>query len=240
MYLLHAHATGKNETNGGMYMSNVSWDLDTNTGSSTGGGKANFAKFPEGITRIRVIDEAPFQRWTHFMKKFNRSINCPGKGCPICDIRRVEKTNKVAYTHQMAKRYALNIINRETGRVEILEQGKTFIQDLKDNMTDLAETGKSLIDADIKVRRRGMGQDDTSYRLDVEKTYPLSADDEKLIKEKVDLKEYFKPHTPEQILRVLQGEAWEDVMKTQEGTSEPHPDAHPDHIDLQDEEIEIS
>jgi hypothetical protein len=51
-------------------MSTFSWDVDSNTGSGNSE-KANFAKFPEGITRIRVIDDAPYQRWTHFMKKSN-------------------------------------------------------------------------------------------------------------------------------------------------------------------------
>jgi hypothetical protein len=195
-------------------MSQFSWDVDSNTGGTGGGDKANFAKFPEGITKIRVIDEAPYQRWTHFMKKFKRSINCPGKGCPICEIRRAEKQNKMPYSHALAKRFALNIINRETNRVEIMEQGKTFIQDLVDLMGDLREDGgKTLLDADIKVRRRGLGQDDTTYRLDIDTTSPLSDIDKDLIDNKrIKLDEYFKPHTPEQILRLLNGEAWEDVM----------------------------
>jgi hypothetical protein len=208
-------------------MSTFSWDVDSNTGGTGGGDKANFAKFPEGITKIRVIDEAPYQRWTHFMKKFKRSINCPGKGCPICEIRRAEKQNKMPYSHAMAKRFALNIINRETNRVEIMEQGKTFIQDLVDLMGDLREDGgKTLLDADIKVRRRGLGQDDTTYRLDIDSVSALSDIDKDLIdKKRIKLDEYFKPHTPEQILRLLNGEAWEDVMASNQ--EKPSDDEEP-------------
>jgi hypothetical protein len=146
-------------------------------------------------------------------EEIKRSVNCPGKGCPICEIRRMEKQNKMPYTHAMAKRFAINIINRETNRVEIMEQGKTFIQDLSDLMTDLKEDGLTLLDADIKVRRRGLGQDDTSYRLDIADKTPLTDIDKDLIDNKrIKLDEYFKPHTPEQILRLLNGEEWEKVM----------------------------
>jgi hypothetical protein len=217
-------------------MSTFSWDLNA---GNTGGGsdnKAEFLKFPEGITRIRVIDDAPYQRWTHFMRKHNRSINCPGRGCPICEIRRQEKANKQPYTHQMAKRFALNVINRETSRVEILEQGKTFIQDLIDIRSDLAMDGHDLKDADIKVRRRGTGQDDTSYRLDVDKVYPTSADDETLIKNKINLEEYFKPHTNEQIMRILQGEDWATVMSGEK--EEQASQSETEHVG-EEEDIEI-
>lgn len=193
-------------------MSNTSWDLDTGSGGDKQ--KVEFTKFPEGITRVRVVDEAPFQRWTHFFKKARRSLNCPGKGCPICEIRKMEKANKQPHVHNMTKRFALNVINRETNRIEILEQGKTFIQDLKDIMGDLKEEGNALIDADLKVRRRGTGIEDTTYRIDVDKVYPLTEKDNELIKNRIKLDEYFQPHTPEQILRLLAGEEWDAVMST--------------------------
>lgn len=195
-------------------MSQTGWDLDT--GSNGSGTKTEFTKFPEGITRIRIVDEAPFQRWTHWQQKHKRSINCPGKGCPICDIRRNEKANKMPPTQAIAKRFAINVINRETNRLEILEQGKTFFEDVRDLMEDLKKEGKKLSDADFKVRRRGTTKDDTSYRVDIDEKYPLSDADLKLLENRVDLQAYFTPHTNEQILRILNGEAWEDVMKREE------------------------
>lgn len=217
-------------------MSAYSWDLDSNT--SGDGEKVTFTKFPEGITRIRVIDNAPYQRWTHFIKRASRSINCPGKGCPICDIRRGQKANKMPYTYPMAKRFAINVINRETGNVEIMEQGKTFFQDLQDLMGDLKQENNKLIDADIKVRRRGLGQDDTSYRLDIEKVYPLSADDEKLLEKRVKFEEYFKAHTIDQITRIVKGEAWEDVMKNDESNETPVEGNETESVDT-DKHIEL-
>jgi hypothetical protein len=183
------------------------------------------------------VDDAPFQRWTHFLRKHKRSVNCPGRGCPICEIRKQEKANGIKqHTYDMSKRFVMHVINRETNRLEMIEMGKTFVQDLKDLMTDLGEEKLLLVDADIKVRRRGMTKDDTSYRLDIGEKSPLSPEDLKLLANKVDFEEYFAPHDPDKILRVLNGEEWADVMKREE---EPKKDAH---IDLEEDEngIEIS
>jgi len=194
------------------------WDFDK---GSKDGQKAEFTKFPVGVTRIRVIDEAPHIRWVNWMPQFRRSVNCPGKDNPIRTIRQQQKANGQEYTYSMAKRFAMNIINRDTGKQEIMEQGVTFFEDLRDIMTDLKEKGKALSDVDLKVRRRGTGKDDTSYRVDVDEEIPLSADDQKMIGTKLDLEEYFKPNSAEQILKLLNvtantpqeyQDAWVEVM----------------------------
>lgn len=214
-------------------LSDFSWNLETDNGS--GGSKAEFVKFPEGITRVRVVDNAPYQRWTHYLNQFKRSVNCPGRGCPICEMRKAEKANKLPNKYNMTKRFAINVLNRETSRVEIMEQGKTFFQDLVDLRGELAEDGKSLLDVDIKVRRRGTGKDDTSYRLDLDKEYPLTDAEKKLIEDAVKLDEYFKPHAPEKIVRILNGEDWNTVMS--ENSAET-PEAFAETI--KDEDIELA
>jgi hypothetical protein len=199
------------------------WDFDKSSGN---GKKAEFTKFPQGITRIHIVDEEPAVRWVHWMPQFKRSINCPGKGCPICEIRHQQKANKQPYTYQMGRRLAINIYNYETGKVEICEQGVTFFQDLRDIMEDLKSKGKHLSDVNLKVRRRGTTKDDTSYRIDVltdEENEGLALPDS-IIEDKIDLKDYFKPHTEDQILRLVQGESWEEVMKRndeEDNTEEP-------------------
>ena len=99
-------------------------------------------------------------------------------------------------------------------KLEIMEQGIGFFQDLRDLMQDLSEQGKSLSDAIIKVRRRGTGKDDTSYRLDIEEIKPMSDKEVEAVSKKINLQEYFKPHTIEQITRIINGEAWEDAMRS--------------------------
>lgn len=188
------------------------WDLGNN-GDSSDKKKVEFAKFPVGITRIRILDEEPLTRWTHWLPKFQRSLNCPGRGCPICEIRKNQKANKEQYSWAMAKRVAINIYNYETKRVEVMEQGVTFFEDLRDVMKDLTEDGKNLRDVILKVRRRGEGKDDTSYRIDVDKHEPLTAEEITSMGESLtDLTDFFKPNTNEQILRIVNGEDWNDVM----------------------------
>ncbi len=186
------------------------WDFG---GSSS---KTEYTKFPVGITHIRVIDDVPFVRWTHWVPKFNKSVNCPGQGCPICDVRKKQKAAGLDYTYGASRRIAINIINRETGKIEIMEQGITFFNDLRDLMSDLKEQGLKLSDVDIKVRRRGQGKDDTSYRLDIDKEYPLSDSELELIKTKPDLSTHFKPHTVEQLQRLINGESWDDIFSKSE------------------------
>lgn len=193
----------------------MSWDFESN-----GGGKAEFTKFPVGVTRIRIIDDEPFVRWTHWLPAFKRSVNCPGKGCAICEIRKKQKANKEQYSYAMGRRFAIQILNRETGKLEICEQGIGFFEDLRDVMNDLREKGKSLKDVDIKVRRRGTGKDDTSYRIDVDEEYPLSDADIILLDGAIDLAEYMKANTPEQTIRLVNGESWDDVMKPENNDEE--------------------
>ena len=88
-------------------------------------------------------------------------------------------------------------------------------------MSDLKEQGLKLSDVDIKVRRRGQGKDDTSYRLDIDKEYPLSDSELELIKTKPDLSTHFKPHTVEQLQRLINGESWDDIFsKSEEADNE--------------------
>jgi uncharacterized LabA/DUF88 family protein len=113
----------------------------------------------------------------------------------------------------------MNIYNLDTEKFEIMEQGITFFEDLRD-MKDTAEkAGHRLIDAIIQVKRRGTGQDDTSYRLDIVGYEPLTNVQFEDYKSKtINLSEYFKPHTSEQILRVVNGEKFDDVMKGENST----------------------
>lgn len=176
----------------------MSWNFDS------GNDKKNFTKFPVGVTRIRVIDKSPHTRWTHWINSFQKSVNCPGsRECPICQLRQKQKDAKEPQTYGVSRRIAINIYNYDTEKQEIMEQGKTFFEDLRDLHKELSEDGSDLDQAILKVRRRGTGKDDTSYRIDIdEKTSP----EDVVIKareEKTDLVEYFTPHTQEQIQAII-------------------------------------
>ena len=105
------------------------------------------------------------------------------------------------------------------------ERTEAIIWDLRLIKEDLKEEGKTLLDVILRVRRTGTGKDDTKYRIDVDSdtSDPIPED------ELINLKEYFKPHTPEQITRLLNGEPWDDVMKSDNS----------DESDPKDEAIEV-
>jgi hypothetical protein len=193
------------------------WDFGSKGDGTTQ--KVEFAKFSPGITNIRVIGGEPVDRWTHWQPAHSRSINCPGRGCPICEIRAHQKANKEPYTQGVARRFAIWIINRDTGKLELMEQGKNFFEELRDIMLELKGQGKSLSDVDLKVKRRGSAKDDTVYRIDISSEYPLTESDTLLMENAIDLTQYFKPHTPEQILEILNGKPWDEVMKKEEENS---------------------
>lgn len=187
------------------------WDFDAKSNNTTFV-KTEYTKFPVGITRIRIIDDAPHMRWAHWWNPSKRYITCPGKTCPICEIRRRQKANGEIPTHNMTRRYSVNIINRETSKNELLEQGVGFFEDVRDLKEDLEKKNKSLKDADIKVKRRGTDKDDTSYRLDLDEIEALPSNLEKLLEKKYDLEAFYVPHDTESIIRLINGEKWEDVM----------------------------
>ena len=214
------------------------WDL-------SGGDKVQFTKFGVGISRIRILSVAPKVRWTHWLPKFQRSINCPGRGCPIDEIRKREKANKLPQTYGMSRKFSMNVWNYETNRLEIMEQGITFMEDLKDIMSDLKEQGHKLEDAIIKVRRRGTGKDDTTYRIDIDEI--VEKETAILNAEPVDLDEYFKPHTPEQILKVLEvvetstedyQKRWNEIMYPEDAESD-EPSETEESTDNSEEDFQV-
>ena len=185
----------------------LGWDFDKNDD------KVEFTKFPEGIVNIRIVGGVPHTRWTHWMPKHMRSVTCPGnRTCPICEIRNIQKANGEQYSYAMGRRIAIQVINRNTGKLEIMEQGVNFFEEVKEIMIMLAEKGKALHDVDIAVRSRGSGKDGTSYRLDIGEEYPLTEEDKALCEGMMNLAEFFKEHTPEQILAVLDGADWNETM----------------------------
>ena len=199
-------------------MTKKSWDFEPNT--SSGGGaerETNYTKFPVGITRVRILDDTPLIRWQHWLPKLNRGVTCAGKGCPICEIIKQQRANKETPNYNNSKRISVNIYNQEMERFEILEQGVTFFTDVKDLMLELSEKEIALQDIDLKVKRRGSGKEDTSYRIDLGDQEPLpTAVANKVEENKVDLEDFYKTPTPEQLTRILNGEDFAEVFKREE------------------------
>lgn len=212
----------------------MSWDeLDKKPGEGSGE-KVEFTSLPEGITRLRALNGAPKVRWTHWMNQFQRSVNCPGKGCPICNIIKNQKANKETPTYNAQRKFAINVYNFETKKQEIMDQGVTLFNDLRDVKDD--DAGGDITSINIKIKRRGKTKDDTSYRVD------KYADDDVVLPEglaPIDLDEYFTPTPVEKLIALLDGGTWDDVMKNND--EEKPVDEQPDSkSEEKDEEYSVS
>ena len=178
------------------------WDFGSKTqDSSSGSGKKNFTKFPNGITYIRILDAEPHMRWIHWMPQFKRSVVCPGN-CPIDKIRKREKEAGLEYTYNMQRKFSMNIFNHGTDQLEIMDEGITFMEELRDVREELLDEGINIFDVILKVKKRG--GDKVSYRIDVDKREPLSELEQEAFESRTYFAEYFKSTTVEQIQALLE------------------------------------
>jgi hypothetical protein len=188
-------------------MSLTGWDLNQGTGSNK---KNNFTKFPEGITRIRILDNVPFMRWTHWLPQFSRKITCPGFGCPIDDLIKVSKNNGTTAPYSSSRAFSLNIFNYDTNQREIMEEGVTMFEALKTAIEDAIEDnpGTNIGSFIFKVRKRQGASGRATWTVTVDSVNaPLSEAEIKAKDERVDLAELFKAPTIDQVHELLNVQA---------------------------------
>ena len=135
----------------------------------------------------------------------------------------------------MGRKMSMNIWNYETNRVEVMEQGITFFEDLRDVMSDVKEKGHTLDEAILKIRRRGTGKDDTTYRIDIDEFTPK--EDAVASVELLDLDEYFTPNDPDKILQVIAVTADSPEKYVERWNQIMYPDDHPTDDDESNEEV---
>lgn len=136
-------------------------DILKNNGSNGSSDKVEFAKIPEGTTRIRILDEEPYSFWQHWLDDHKMSVRCPSDDqCPMCKINRLDKANGDKPRFNNSSRHIARIWNYETNREEILAQGITFWRAIGQYMQELGDVRNY----DIKVMRKGTDRS-TSYTL---------------------------------------------------------------------------
>lgn len=190
------------------------WD-DVNNESGGEKAKVEFASFDSGkATEIRVLDKEPFSRWAHWMASIKRSLTCPGKDCPICNIIKEQKANGETPKYASSKRHSILIWNYSTNRIEMFEGGNEVFGQLavfKDNVGELSTYT-------LKVIKSGKGKD-TKYQFIPQPPSPVSTDVVKAYEEFVtgfDAKDYYKAFTYEQMVMVIQGKTLEEIFANQE------------------------
>lgn len=177
--------------------------------------KVGFTKFEAGVvTEIRCLGNEPVVRWSHFLPIAKRSITCLGKGCPVCDARELAKAQGVDPKFSTSKKFAMVIYNFKTGQVEILEQGKSFFEQLYSLHTEVGD----LTGYNIKVKRVGE-KTNTMYTLIP--CAPSTFSEE--VGELPDLEKQFTAPTREQALALMEGQSPQEVFgKKVETTEDEH------------------
>lgn len=182
------------------------------------GDKIEFIKFEAGkATVIRVMDESPVSKWRHWILSAKRSVTCLGNGCPVCESIKLAKEAGITPVYSSVMRHTLHVINKSTNTLELLEQGKTFFDQLlvfKNNMGDLR-------DYDIKVIRTGKDKQ-TTYTMIPMATSGLTKEELAMYEaNKADINEMTKPFTIEQTKGFMEGKSVEEIFgKEDEGKSE--------------------
>lgn len=180
-------------------------------------GKLDYAKFEVGKNAvIRILDEAPVSKWRHWLPQANRSVTCCGKDCPICASIKMAKDAGVAPAFSSTMKHTIHIFNKSTGKVELLEQGKTFFDQLlayKNNMGDVR-------DYDIKIIRSGKDKQTTYTMIPMQPSGLTKEELQMYEANKVDIDELIKPYTVEQTRGFMEGKSAEEIFKTDEPISE--------------------
>lgn len=185
-------------------------DVDTNKNNVST--EVTYVKLPEGSTTLRIVDEEPYTRWTHWVPQANggrgMSITCIGKGCPICNLIAEAKANKVKPKYNTRKVHSMNVINRTTNQLEVLEQGESIFKQLKAFHKEIGD----IRDYDVKIIRSGKGLD-TNYTCVPLQKKPLTEEEKKMFEQKVNFAEYYATPTKEQILALMDGANAKDIFE---------------------------
>lgn len=179
-----------------------------------------YVKFPQGQTLIRILDDAPYSRWTHWLPKANGgkglSVDCIGKECPVCKARRESEENKNLFSVRQA--HSINVLVKKLGsetknEVMILEGGNGLFSDIKSIMSLLEMQGlpKDLTMTDIVVIRTGEKLSTKYSVMPVQPFAPLT--DEQKALEKYDTAKLKPMFTKEQIEKLMNGATIEEVTE---------------------------
>ena len=137
-------------------------------------------------TRVHLLGKPKFFRY-HWIQKANRTVVCPGEGCPICATGELPRG-----------RYIMNVYNYAEKQVQLFEFGRR----LKGSIGDVISEWGDPIKYDIALIRTGKGKSDTRYSA-VPGKIKVKVDYDKL--EKHDLEKIYGQPTVKYVEDVLSG-----------------------------------
>lgn len=201
----------------------MSWNEIANKGNENtqGAGKIPYVKLKPGITQMRVLDAEPFSRWTHWIPQANGgkgcSVNCIGRGCPICASIKVDKDAKRKSKYSSPKSHAINVLVRSfkatptsnaepVNEVQVLDKGNKIFEQMLVSIQQLGD----IRNYDITITQTGTDLGSINYT--VLPVYPPVAltDAEKALP-KHDITAIQKNFTVEQIKALMEGKTLEEI-----------------------------
>lgn len=209
----------------------MSWNTILQSQNNEGKEKQEvvYTSIPEGTIKIRIMEQEPYSRYTHWIPQANGgkgiSVDCIGKECPICEAinkARIAKSKERPFNKTAT--HAINILNRTTGKHELLDKGnKIFgvLAQLNAQMGDLTKI-------DINITKTGRKLGDINYMVlpDFSNT-PLTSQEQNTLKEELFNIRDRGLLTREQILKLMSGASLADVLVTEEMTEVTDVDTTP-------------
>jgi hypothetical protein len=166
-------------------------DWGTIRNGNEGGGKTNFMKLEPGMNQARIVGR-PYQVDIHWEKGLdgqNKKVICPGAGCPVC------KAGKVPMA-----RYQVQVINRKTNDVEVLEGGPRIFGAVKEFAMDPDYGDPTKYD--LKIKKEGSGRETKYTVIAAPKRSDLTPEEANLVANSKTLADVNKAKTPEEILQM--------------------------------------
>ena len=189
------------------------WDLAMKSENlREGKGETNYVKFVEGNNQMRILDKEPKAVWVHWLANANNgkglSVVCLGKDCPMCQKYRYDKANKIQTRDRLSRQFVINVYNRNTERVELLQKGKSIFETLATFHKQMGD----ITGYDINIVKAGKGLDTNYTPVPVMQSQPIP---EGL--ELYDLDEVTQTFDPLVVELLISGMTIEDAKKTVSG-----------------------
>lgn len=207
----------------------------------------DYLDVPKGETKIRVVDESPHAYEEYWVVKANggKGSSVPFKGkedlleaenqayidkhMPAAKAVKNKDDRKKAMRkvyqgvpYKRRKKFAINVIDRKTGTIKVLDKGLGVFKELK-KFADNPDYG-DLRQYDITLVRKGDGMQTEYSVVPARSNEPLTEAEEKMVAEsRFDIaKAKSSDHiTPEQCLKLAKGATWQEIFAENEEAEQP-------------------
>lgn len=205
----------------------MGWN-DVGSSSTSDKQEIKYMGLLEGTHQIRCLDAEPVSRWTHWIPQANAgkgyTVNCAGKDCPVCAEIKAAKAKKAPAKMNSRKLHLMNVIDRASGEVKLIDKGNGLFEALYGIYEELKADNGDLTNYDLKIRVSGSGKD-TVYTPIPMPVKPLTKDEKAL--EKYDREKLSESLTVEQITALMGGATFKEVFGSEDDDSDATGDEKP-------------